>query len=511
MKNKKIKKWMAITVCITLAISTLIGCGQTESDTIDEQTNTNVQETTAQSTVEEKEPYDATLMYMVANDSAPDMQMIEDALNELTVEALNISVDLMPVTFGTYYSQIDLILSGTEKLDLFPMIANSASSYVDAGYVVDLTDYLQYAPDAVEVLTMEDIQCCSAGGMIWGFPIVAERTHPAGIVMRKDILDELNINAEEIKTLEDLTEVYAAVHEAYPDMIVLGGRNNSTLPYQTNSIDPLGDRLGVLDHYGEDTTVVNFYETDTFRTLVEQMRAWYLAGYVSKDLATSTETNEALFGAGNLFSYEGYLKPNTAEEIEETAGYPASVYQYDESLLTTWGTSNIGYAVANNSENPERAVELYNFLATSSEANDLLNWGCEDVHWVEAEDGTATYPEGVDDSTVGYHQNFGWILPNQAIGHVWTGIPVNIFDEYQKERDTARVSSAYGFNFDSTECMNEIAALNAVVEQYVYTLCSGSMDVEEGMKEFNDALYKAGLQTVIDAKQRQLDDWIANN
>ncbi|WP_369523751.1 DUF3502 domain-containing protein [Neglectibacter timonensis] len=29
------------------------------------------------------------------------------------------------------------------------------------------------------------------------------------------------------------------------------------------------------------------------------------------------------------------------------------------------------------------------------------------------------------------------------------------------------------------------------------------------MKEFNDALYAAGLQTVMDEKQRQLDAWLA--
>jgi putative aldouronate transport system substrate-binding protein len=32
---------------------------------------------------------------------------------------------------------------------------------------------------------------------------------------------------------------------------------------------------------------------------------------------------------------------------------------------------------------------------------------------------------------------------------------------------------------------------------------------ESGIAEFNDALYDAGLQDVIDEKQRQLDAWLA--
>ena len=39
----------------------------------------------------------------------------------------------------------------------------------------------------------------------------------------------------------------------------------------------------------------------------------------------------------------------------------------------------------------------------------------------------------------------------------------------------------------------------------------GSVDVDSTLEEFNKALYDAGLQTVMDAKQEQLDAWVAQN
>ena len=49
----------------------------------------------------------------------------------------------------------------------------------------------------------------------------------------------------------------------------------------------------------------------------------------------------------------------------------------------------------------------------------------------------------------------------------------------------------------------------AVRDQYWKDLAFGAVDFDEKFQEFNDALYAAGLQTVMDEKQRQLDEWLA--
>ena len=40
-------------------------------------------------------------------------------------------------------------------------------------------------------------------------------------------------------------------------------------------------------------------------------------------------------------------------------------------------------------------------------------------------------------------------------------------------------------------------------------VCFGILDPDTAIKEMNDAMYAAGLQTVIDEKQKQLDAWLA--
>ena len=46
--------------------------------------------------------------------------------------------------------------------------------------------------------------------------------------------------------------------------------------------------------------------------------------------------------------------------------------------------------------------------------------------------------------------------------------------------------------------------------QYLAQLTTGSVEPESVIEEFNEALYRAGLQDVMDIKQEQLDEWLKN-
>ena len=58
---------------------------------------------------------------------------------------------------------------------------------------------------------------------------------------------------------------------------------------------------------------------------------------------------------------------------------------------------------------------------------------------------------------------------------------------------------------------NEIAAVQNVYDQYRMSLECGVSDPNEVLDEMNEKLYAAGLQTIIDEKQKQLDKWASEN
>ena len=76
-------------------------------------------------------------------------------------------------------------------------------------------------------------------------------------------------------------------------------------------------------------------------------------------------------------------------------------------------------------------------------------------------------------------------------------------DAEREMNNTAMKSNAIGFMYDFSDLTNEITALNNVKNEYMPALTSGVADPETALAEFNQKLYDAGLQKVIDEKNRQ--------
>ncbi len=514
------KRRFALLLTMAMGISVLAGCGGSGADTgsDDDAASTEAEGSAGDGGAAEidfdEEPYEATLMYWVGND-ARDVDSVEAAFNELTLSQLNIKVNLMPLTLGTYSQQIQMVLSSDDDLDIFPFYGNNIGSYVDADYIVDMGEYMEtYGQDLIRIIGAEDIECGKMNGFQAGVPNMHERTNPAMFVLRTDLLEEAGFTADDIKKPEDLTPIFAAVKEKHPEMTIYGGPNSLSYAGAISSslVDALdGKTFGVLTDMGQDTTVVNWYETDTFMEACKLMHEWYKAGYISADFATCTDTGESLMRAGNLFCFVTYGKPNSKAEKDAMTGYDTTCIKMTPDVCYTQTTNMLLYGISSNSEDPEKAMMLLNWIYATKEANDLLNWGIEGTDYVVQEDGTIDYPEGMTAETVGYHQDYGWAQMNQYNSYVWAGNDPDVWDQYQAIRDSATVSKAYGFFFDNTPVLNEIAALNSVSDEYFFTITSGSVDPETAIAEFNEKLYNAGLQTVMDEKQAQLDAWLAEN
>lgn len=122
------------------------------------------------------EGYKAVLVYVVGAD-APDQDRISEAFNELTKKELNMEVELMPMTLGTWISQVPMMLAGNEQIDLMPMWASSAATYIASDYIEDLTPYLESEEGQYfkEQLGDEALNCCKIGDFTYGIPVQKER------------------------------------------------------------------------------------------------------------------------------------------------------------------------------------------------------------------------------------------------------------------------------------------------------------------------------------------------
>ncbi len=520
----KVRRVMSLMLVLVLMMGLLAACGGggssssggSESGSTQESGggSSEVGETGEETSKVDGEGYTANFLYLVAAEGA-DQQKVNEAADALAMKEINMHINMIPMTFGTFSSQMSVMLAGGEPLDIFPVYSSSFGTYIESQYIVNLADYLDYLQGTVEVFG-EDANCGYVGDFLVGFSQMKERGYPTGLVVRKDIFDELgykvedfNVSPEDYSSFDQITELFAAVKEAHPEMICLDGTSVLATGAPLSYTDNLGDDFGVLENYGQTTTITNYFESEQFKKFCEIAKQWYDAGYTSQDIAVNQDTGETKLRAGNAFSFICYVKPNTSVEKLAQTGYETEVIYMGDTAKSTNAVNSAMFCMANAAEDKVKAAQFMNWIYTSGEFNDLINWGVEGVDWVLDDDGLATFPEGVDAQTVGYHNDFGWIYPNQFAGHPWAGNPVDIWDQYRKYNSEMKKSMAFGFTFDSTPVANEEAQLVNVENEYLKDLSCGVVDdVDASIAEFNQKLYDSGLQKVMDEKQAQLNAWL---
>jgi putative aldouronate transport system substrate-binding protein len=508
---KRAAKVIALAMASAIAGAALTGCGGTAAAS----TASTAEKATGASASDTGSDYTITMAYI--GNEQPNQEAVFAKLNELTQEKLGMSLDLVRLDFGNYTDKLNLMLSGGDKLDILPVYFTQASSYINAGQIVNLADYMDKDGQDIIKLMGEDVAKSGAvNGFIYGIPSNKESAPLAGVVMRKDIVDELGIDVDSIHTYDDLTPIYEKVKAAHPELDMVAGTN---MVAQIQNYDPLSDSFGVLMDNGQSTKVENFYETEEYKTRVKRISDWYKAGYVKLDAATTTETVDNLVKAGTLFSFIQNIKPAYLVQENVACGQEmvtAYIGNDDGTSANTMCTNNVNFfdwGIAAQSQDKEKAMKFLNFAYSSPEFNNLINFGIEgeDYEKVSGSDTYVDFPSGKD-ATSAYHLNEGWLMPNQFIGYVWNGQPEDIWSQYQKFNSDATKSAAFGFLYDSSSVSTELTALMSVQTEYAKSLETGSVsDVDATLKEYNDKLYAAGLQKVMDLKQQQLDQWLADN
>ncbi|WP_258201072.1 ABC transporter substrate-binding protein [Paenibacillus endoradicis] len=507
---------LKLVMVMILVLSFIVaGCGSNNSappSTINNSNNLPDSNANGKEATGELEPYELVVV-MPANSESKDFAEIEAAINVITKEKINASVKFIPISFGAWTQQTTLMLSGNEKIDVIVSGLGTYSQQVAKGQLLPISDYIdQYTPGAKKALDDLDplfLQAASISGDIYGIPSIHDLAADVGFTIRKDLVEKYNIDLNSIKTLDDLDAIFQVIKDNEPEMIPTTKYGNSIIDtYSIGYLDALGDGLGVLPNFDNGMKVVNWYETEDYKQLLNTVRRWYLAGYISKDIVTSTETAQSLAKAGKAASWLSHMKPGIEQQESRNSGVEMVSVHMKPAVSTTGKIQTWLWSVPTKAKNVERSMMLIELLFTDPEIVNLYNWGIEGKHYVKTDvENMIYYPAGVDAKSTGYSPGLGFMFGNQFLSYVWKGDSIDIWKEMERFNKEAIKSKALGFTFDAELVKTEIAAVMNVQNQYKNALETGSIDPEKNLPEFIKQLKTAGIDKIIEEKQQQLDEW----
>jgi putative aldouronate transport system substrate-binding protein len=508
MKRKSIRsKWASLAMVGIFSVTTLLsGCGvdkqNTPSPTPDSKGTTN----------DSLAPVELSYYYVAPPQK--NQQAIEDALNVITKQKINATVKLNALDFGNYEQKMTVMIASGEKFDLAFTASWFNNYFANAakGAFLPIDDLMdQYAPLTKAGVPTKIWEAARVNGNIYGVINYQTMAAGQGIMVQKELADKYNFDWKSVTKQSDLEPYLEAVKNGEPDKVPLEFSTAADLfNLNMHGFDGIGDTKspGVISLVDSDLKVVNQYESEEYKGFITMLHDWYKKGYLRKDAATVKDVSSdrkiakyaAVMPAGLDFdstsSYDQFGKLKALTSVE----------WYDKlitkPIVTTSLASATLTAISKTSANPERAMMFIELLNSDPEVSNLLNYGIEDVNYKKVGENKI---EQIKDS--GYDPVVPWVFGNNMI--VWqnqneTQNMTAVWDELNK---TADVSPILGFTFDVEPVKSEIAQTQAVIDQYLAALSSGTADPEKVLPEFVAKLKTAGSEKIIAEKQKQLDAW----
>ncbi len=522
------KRWFAMCLAGMMTVMTaLTGCGtdggKEESDSAQQsgaetgQSSEESQEDVSDTDAGE-EPFEMVMSYIHPGTIPKDLQMVEDALNEITIPEINVKVTLYPISIGEHQSKYNMMISSGEKLDLICVLFDGGPGiYVNKGQLLELDELFEKYGADVEAAEGVAMAGGYFNGKLYAIPDEEFMGRRYGFVGRQDILDKYEFDEYEDATYEDLDAFFARVKAGEgEDFYIFNNVGGVSTIGNFMLTDKLGASTasGVLMNGGrDDTQITNLYATEEYKEHLKWMRKWYEAGYFPKDCITMTDSQVDLMRSGHYLGCFNSVSPIMDSLCTQDYGYlMKSIYITDIYAATElYQISQWGLPIT--CENPEKTMEFVNLMFKDVNVANLLRYGIEDVHWVKTDkEGIITFPEGLDANTCGYVNTLGLYGDKSRI-YQWEPAEPEIFEdlrEYNAQilNSADKQSKALGYCFNTEPVQAEYAAVSTVVGQYVPALETGSVNPDVVLPEFLEALEAAGIQECIAENQKQLNQWL---
>lgn len=514
---KRTREWAAriLALCLALALMCSVSaCGgkPQESSAASKQEEASASQPEEPQDAGTEEPVELVMAFWASAEPAGLNRVFEE-LSQYTKEKIGVTVKPFTVNMSNYPQQVNLMLSSGEQIDLMCCYYQWFQSLYSKGHLKELDALVQSEGQGiVDAIGWDFLNAGRIGSGLYGLTTNRDLAKEYGFLIDKEMADRNHIDLDSLHTFQDMEAAFETIKANEPGVTpVTGTEATYAVEYLIPGADLLTDGLGALLNYGEDLTVINLYASDEYMEMAKMMRDWFEKGYISEDVVTSGENARSYFKAGTSFASLSTLKPGYAFKESKTIGKEMAQVSVTPSTTNTTVVQSIQWTVPENTEYPEKAMQLLNLMYSDETVMNLLAWGIEGEHYEMLDSGLIDYPEGVTGETSEYNLNMGWMFGNQFITHVWNGDSPTIWEETDSFNKSAKKSNAFGFSYDSSNVKTELAACSNVVSEYAVSLTSGLVDPETAIPEFIKKLDAAGIDKIIAEKQSQLDAWAAEN
>jgi putative aldouronate transport system substrate-binding protein len=461
----------------------------------------------------------APVTYVYYGQSSPEqIKYREEDLAPVLARDLGITLKYVDIPPDQYFQKLFLMLAGGEGVDWFWAPIGQMESMVNKDFLLPLNDLLdKYGADIYRVVTKKNFRKFTFNGVIYAAASrnMVRPTPNSFVTYRGDLREAVGIT-KPLASLEDLESYFQKVEQKFPgkarwivtaNAIMMTARawDPHAGMFQTGNImSPVYLKLNE-----KDDKVYPTWESDIFRNHCRFMEGLRKQGFIHEDtLSKNIGDTQGFYtgvsiirqGAGGNRAYEqlpGLRKYFPDAWIEDDILYPEKTRYID-------GTAGAAWCIYSRAPQPEKAMQLINWLYKSQETNDLWTWGVEGKHYKLNKDGTV-------DMLTKAEMNFTWETQVQDYFRYPNILRPEVLQRVRTSHIGAEISKAYNWAYQLTDVESEYTALQTIDLELIQPMGAGFIPYDEGMPQLRKRMEEARFDRILASFQRQFTKFYAES
>lgn len=496
------KKVLALLLTAAMTLGSLTGCGSSNNQSASANMD-GTQDTSKEVNL---------VMYVIGD--RPVRQDDKDAnLNKLLKEKMNTTLTINWIPWSDYANKYPLLFSSGEVFDMvYTSSWLNCTALAQKGAFKNLDElWPVYAPNNFKETTDSAKKQAMVDGHYYYVPSQLATYKAYGPFYRTDIIEGTDWDGR-MENFEDVEEYCDLVLASNPDIEPIdiyssGSEWDDTYMYSLGYQASKGSTNDFLfyDPSEENPRLFTYYENENVPAFLEMMTRWNEKGFFTKSAFSDTDAaklnnGKAAMRTGTIDAYKGAYLLHPEWEFQYS-----NFGKYDGHLPFTQDSM----AIANTSQNPERAMAFWDLLTNDQEVYDAFMYGILGVSYELNEEGQyrmINYDQ--------YGESTMWAARTTKLNRDEIGTPKDYSEFHEKWEKNIAADDTWekysAFTIDISNIETEYSACQNVHQQYWWPLELGYTDSVDGLAEYKEKMEAAGIEKVRAELQKQLDNYTAS-
>ena len=453
--------------------------------------------------------------YMLANSASPDVNIVMDEINKITLPKFNAKVNITMIDWNDWFSKVNGDIRAGSKVDV--VFTADWHQYMDSiagDYFIPLNDLLdEYGAPTKAQLGETFISGCKVDGVLYGIPTDKELAVNGGFVYNKTLLDKYGLKVNKNwKSLRDWEPLLKVIKENEPQVCPLFVYGIWCHP---NLIYYLPCEL-VFDGDKNNDVIQWAYDNPAYMNELRTARDFFLKGYIPHEMAGMLETDvmswaNRLIAKGNFFLTTLPLKPGKGKSTELMATLEVPGIEYDEFetfplLVNTRHCGGSMLAISKTSKDPVKAMQFINEMHTNPQLTNLLAWGIEGKHYtVVSENPKRVQPVENNNWTPSV---LVWTFGNVFNVHLSAVEPKDKYNLLASTKVGIPQHIANGYRFNPAKHQDIITVINTISDEYAIPIRIGAVDPDKSVAAMRAEMNAAGFRELKEAIDADFRRWL---